>query len=178
MLSEKELIAACLRGEALAQKRLYEQYSRTLYGVCLRYARDNSEAQDMLQEGFIRIFKYLKKFENKGSFEGWLKRIVVNAALRFIDSAAHRNETLPEIFPEHSTEADVLPQLCAEEMLGYLRRLPQGYRTVFNLFALEDYSHAEIAKELGITEGTSRSQLTKARQMLRQFITVEDKILL
>ena len=177
MLSEKELISACLRGEPSAQKRLYEQHSRMLYGVCLRYARDNSEAQDMLQEGFIRIFKYLKNFQNKGSFEGWMKKIVVNAALRLIDSASHRNETSPEIFPEHSEDAGVIPQLCAEEMLGYLRRLPQGYRIVFNLFALEDYSHAEIAKELGITESTSRSQLTKARQMLRQFITVENSIL-
>jgi RNA polymerase sigma factor (sigma-70 family) len=178
MLSEKELIAACLKGEPLAQKQLYEQYSRMLYGVCLRYARDNSEAQDMLQEGFIRIFKYLKNFEYKGNFEGWMKRIVVNVALRLIDSAAHKHEISPEIFPEYSTEAEIVPQLCAAEMLGYLRRLPQGYRTVFNLFALEDFSHAEIAKELGITESTSRSQLTKARQMLRQLITVEEKILI
>ena len=114
MLSEKELIAACLRGETLSQKKLYEQYSRVLYGICLRYARDNSEAQDMLQEGFIRIFKYLKNFENKGSFEGWLKKIVVNTALRLIDSAARKNETSPEIFPEYSIESDVIPQLCAE----------------------------------------------------------------
>jgi RNA polymerase sigma-70 factor (ECF subfamily) len=176
MTDEKNLIQKCLNGESSAQRQLYELYSREMYGVCLRYARDNAEAQDFMQEGFIKIFKYLKDFQFKGSLAGWMKRIMVHTALRVLKSAHARYETSPETMPENSSSPDVFSTLHTEEMLGYLRRLPQGYRTVFNLFVLEDYSHAEIAKELGITESTSRSQLTKARQLLRQMILVEETV--
>lgn len=175
-MNENEIIIKCLQGNPLAQRSLYERFAGKMYGVCLRYARDGAEAQDMLQDGFVRVFRYLEKYEGKGSFEGWIRRIVVNVALRHIEVSKIKYETSYENMPEVATQPSVLPALSAEEMLGYLRRLPKGYRTVFNLYALEDYSHAEIATELGIKESTSRSQLLKARLMLQEIILTENKI--
>jgi RNA polymerase sigma factor (sigma-70 family) len=169
-MTETQLISNCIRGEAAAQRLLYEKYSGKLYGVCLRYAKDNAEAQDMLQEAFIRIFKYLPDFGQKGSFEGWMRRIVVNVALRYIQVAFSRYEIPIEALPDTSIEAAILPQLNSEELLKLVRKLPDGYRIVFNMYAIEGYSHAEIATFLKIDESTSRSQLTKARRLLKKWL--------
>lgn len=167
---ETQLIQNCIKGEPTAQRLFYEKYSGKLYGVCLRYARDNAEAQDILQESFIRIFKYLPDYQHKGSIEGWMRRIVVNVALRMIQAAFSRYELPVEALPDSSIEADVLPQLNAEELLHLIRKLPDGYRVVFNMYAIEGYSHAEIGAQLNIDESTSRSQLTKARKLLKKWL--------
>lgn len=169
-MTESQLINNCIKGESTAQRILYEKYSGKLYGISLRYARNNAEAQDILQEAFIRIFKYLPDYQQKGSLEGWMRRIVVNVALRTIQAAFSRFELPVETLPESSIEAEILPQLNAEELLQLVRKLPDGYRVVFNLFALEGFSHAEIAAQLNIDESTSRSQLTKARKLLRKWL--------
>jgi RNA polymerase sigma factor (sigma-70 family) len=174
-MTEKQLISLCIEQDRQAQKMLYERFSKTLYGICLRYARHNAEAQDMLQDSFIRIFKYLPTFEGKGSLEGWMRRITVHAALRTIKLKGHEMESYPEFLPDDSCEPDAPMSLRAEELLGYVRRLPDGYKAVFNMFAIEGFSHAEIAKELKIEESTSRSQLVKARKMLQNMIFVNEK---
>lgn len=167
---ETQLIQNCIKGEPTAQRLFYEKYSGKLYGICLRYARDNAEAQDILQESFIRIFKYLPDYQHKGSVEGWMRRIVVNVALRTIQAAFSRYELPVEALPDSSIEADILPQLNAEELLLLIRKLPDGYRVVFNMYAIEGYSHAEVAAQLNIDESTSRSQLTKARKLLKKWL--------
>jgi RNA polymerase sigma factor (sigma-70 family) len=169
-MSNTDLIQQCLNGEPLAQHQFYKQHCKVLYALCLRYARNTAEAQDILQESFIRIFKYLHKYEGKGSLEGWLKRITVNVALRTIQTAACKLETSIDTLPETSIEDDTLPLLSAEELLQLIQRLPDGYRIVFNLYAIEGFSHAEIATELHIDESSSRSQLTRARKLLRQWV--------
>jgi RNA polymerase sigma-70 factor (ECF subfamily) len=169
-MSEAQIIQNCLKGDANAQRLLYDKYCNALYGVCLRYARNTAEAQDILQDSFIRIFRYLPDYQQKGSFEGWLRRITVNVALRTIQAAFSRYELPVEVMPDSSMDAEILPQLAAEELMRIIRRLPDGYRIVFNLYAIEGFSHAEIAKELKIDESTSRSQLAKARKLLRKWV--------
>lgn len=169
-MTDQQLIQQCLRGDSSAQRLFYERHSKMLYGVCLRYARNSAEAQDMLQEGFIRIFRYLPDFQQKGSLEGWLRRIVVNVALRMIQASFSKYEIPVDTMPDSGADAAILPQLSAEELMRIIRRLPDGYRVVFNLFAIEGYSHAEIAAQLNIDESTSRSQLTKARKLLRKWV--------
>ncbi len=172
-MDEKKLIAECLKGKAAAQQELYEHFSRELYGVSLRYARDAAQAQDILQESFIRIFRYLKDYQGKGSLGAWTRRIVVNVALRMIQSSALKNEIYTDQFPDIPADTDVIADLTRQELLDVLQQLPTGYRAVFNLFVIEGYSHAEIGAALGIEESTSRSQLTKAKKMLRQLILIQ-----
>ncbi|MFZ4545029.1 MAG: RNA polymerase sigma factor [Saprospiraceae bacterium] len=169
-MTEQQLIENCIRGNAAAQRILYEKYSSKLYAVCLRYARNSAEAQDMLQDSFIRIFRYLPQFGGKGSLEGWMRKIVVNVALRMIQVAFSRYELPVESLPEAGEDAEVLPQLHSQELLQLIQKLPDGYRVVFNMFAIEGFSHAEIAAELDINESTSRSQLTKARKLLQKWV--------
>jgi RNA polymerase sigma-70 factor (ECF subfamily) len=147
---------------------LFEQYAVKMMTVCLRYAGDSKEAEDILQESFIRIFSYINQFRFEGSLEGWLKRIVVNTALRLLQRKKLRfleiddeQETPPFVDPH------VLDELSAEELLRLISRLPEGYRIVFNLHAIEGYDHNEIAAMLNISSGTSRSQLAKARRLLQ-----------
>lgn len=138
-------------------------------GVCVRYAQDNAEAEDILQEGFIRIFRYIHQFKGEGSFEGWMRRIVVNCALKviqkkklhFVEASETTLATVPTI------NATALDQLTAQEILRLVNALPTGYKTVFNLVVVEGYSHEEVADLLGIQASTSRSQLVKARKMLQ-----------
>jgi RNA polymerase sigma factor (sigma-70 family) len=147
--------------------------------VCLRYARHRAEAEDLLQDSFIKIFDNMKQFEGKGAFEGWIRRIVVNTALKSISKLAFQRENIgTEGMIESAVAPSVLSHLTEQELLGLIARLPSGYRTVFNLFVLEDMSHREIAEALGIEESTSRSQLVKARNMLQGFVLKSNRILL
>ncbi len=174
-MTERELIQGCLQQKKAAQKMLYERYAPKLYTVCRRYARHDFEAKDMLQEGFIRIFDNLKSYREEGLFEAWLRKIVVSAALRFLQKSYVKNESFPENLPEQSYDNDVLEQLSVEELLANLRTLPEQYRAVFNLYVIEGYSHAEIGKMLGIQEVTSRSNLNRARKILQEMIILELK---
>ncbi|MFN0015579.1 MAG: RNA polymerase sigma factor [Saprospiraceae bacterium] len=167
MLNEQELIRGCLRGSAQSQRQLYDQFAGKMYAVCLRYARSSSDATDILQEGFVKVFTKLDQFQFQGSFEGWVRRIMINTALRSYQRQRFDYETYGyEHLPESPVEPDALASLSEAELLRLISRLPDGYRVVFNMVAIEGYSHAEVADMLGIQESTSRSQLTKARRWL------------
>ena len=166
-LTEHELIRGCLRGSVQSQRDLYERFAGKMYAVCLRYARTREDAADILQEGFLKVFSKLEQFQFQGSFEGWVRRVMVNTALRNYQKQRFEFEQSGyERLPETPVEPDAVALLSEEELLNLVRNLPDGYRAVFNLVAIEGYSHAEAAKMLGIQESTSRSQLTKARRQL------------
>lgn len=167
-MTEKELIKGCIREDAQCQKLLFQQFSGKMMAVCVRYARHRLEAEDMLQEAFVKVFNKIDKFAFKGSFEGWVRRIVVNTALKHHQRKYFTNEQIAvEHFPDQPTAPLAYSQLGEQELLAMISRLPEGYRVVFNLYAIEGYSHREIAELLSIQESTSRSQLVKARKMLQ-----------
>lgn len=156
-----------MRGSAQCQRDLYERFAGKMYAVCLRYARNREDAADILQEGFLKVFTKLDQFQFQGSFEGWVRRVMVNTALRAYQKQRFEFEqTGYERLPEMPIDPDAMALLSEAELLNLVRQLPDGYRAVFNLVAIEGYSHAEAATLLGIQESTSRSQLTKARRQL------------
>lgn len=171
-MNEEHLIEGCRKGDRCAQKELYDKYSRKMMGVCLRYSNDRETARDLLQDGFVKVFTNIGSYVGTGSFEGWLRRIFVNCALehlRKVDilrEAADLDNSAELIEPE----ASVTDHLSARELMAVIQQLPPGFRTVFNLFAIEGYSHKEIGDMLHITESTSRSQYTRARQLLQRTI--------
>ena len=156
---------------------LFEQYAGKFMSVCLRYSIDSMEAEDMLQEGFVRIFNNLHQFKHEGSFEGWMRRIVVNVCLKYIQK---RKLPFKDIDGESASELHIQPyiygNLSEDDLLKLISNLPDGYRIVFNLNVIEGYSHEEIAVMLGIEASTSRSQLVKARRMLQNQIIKLEKI--
>ncbi|MFZ4399594.1 MAG: RNA polymerase sigma factor [Bacteroidales bacterium] len=161
------VIAGCLKEKRSAQQMLYKHYAGLMYGICLRYAGNRTDAEDVLQEGFVKIFMNISRFRNEGSFEGWMKRIMVNTALGFIKQRSKnqfilQEKEIPDIIEEVEVESDIQPQ----ELIKMIQALPEGSRTVFNLFAIEEYTHKEIGIMLGISEGTSKSQLSRARKMI------------
>ncbi|RFM28780.1 RNA polymerase sigma factor [Deminuibacter soli] len=175
-MTEHELIKGCIRKDADCQRRLFELYAGKMMTVCLRYAVDSSEAEDMLQEGFIRVFTYIQQFKFEGSFEGWIRRIVVNTALKLLQK---KKITFNEITEQHAQtgmEPYAYVNLGEDDLLKLINALPDGYRIVFNLNVIEGYSHDEIAQMLNIQASTSRSQLVKARKMLQNQIQQLQKI--
>lgn len=166
-MTEDELIKGCLRGDVQYQRRLYERFAGKMYALCLRYARNSEDAQDILQDGFVRVFEKLGQFRGEGSFEGWIRRIMIHTALRAYQRRRFEFEkdTL-EGSPDPGTAPEALSRLSEAELLELIARLPDGYRVIFNLVAIEGYSHTEVAEALDIQESTSRSQLTKARKWL------------
>ena len=171
-MDQNELITGCIRGNRQYQMALFQKYSGKLLAVCTRYTRHRMEAEDVLQDAFIKIFRNLEKFEGKGSFEGWMRRIVVNTALKNYNKSSFKKERIGlEDYQEASMDQDVISSLYKEELLKVIEELPNGYRVVFNLYVIEGFSHREIAQELKIQESTSRSQLVKARKMLQSKIT-------
>lgn len=161
----EKLIDGCIKGKHKARKELFRQYRRILLGICLRYARDKSEAEDILLEGFIRIYSKIGTYSNAGSFEGWLKKVMLHTAIDYFRK--NRKENFHQNIDDYndlvSEDIDSLKQLSAKEILGLIQTMPQGYRIVFNLFAIEGFSHKEIAEKLQVTESTSKSQVRKAR---------------
>jgi RNA polymerase sigma factor (sigma-70 family) len=170
-LTEQDLIKGCIEEKRHVQQLLFERYAPRLLTVALRYAHHRAEAEDLLQDAFVKIFNNIHRFENKGSFEGWMRRIVVNTALKNYQRLRFQRE---DIGLEHAPDQNVAPTAIATmseaELLALIAKLPDGYRIVFNMAAIEGFSHAEIAAHLGIEESTSRSQLTKARAMLQRFL--------
>ncbi|MBP7407288.1 MAG: sigma-70 family RNA polymerase sigma factor [Flavobacteriales bacterium] len=170
-LTERELIKGCLEGERRCQEILYSRYARRMYAVCLRYARHELEAQDLMQEGFIRVFEKLKDFRMEGSFEGWIRRIMVHTSINQYRKKSFQQERFGmERMPEGEVGPEAVGRLGEAELLAMVSSLPDGYRMVFNLYAVEGYDHAEIAELLGCGESTSRSQLAKARRLLQMKI--------
>lgn len=163
----EEVIRRAAEGKAYYVEIIYRGLSPLLFGISLRYAGNREDAEDILQESFIKIFNNLSRFRHEGSFEGWARRITVNTALEFL-----RKKTLyfEEIDKSRGTPSkeNIEDVLQAEELMELLRLMPDGYRTVFNLYVIEGFSHAEIAKMLGISEGTSKSQLSRAKEWIRQ----------
>jgi RNA polymerase sigma-70 factor (ECF subfamily) len=170
--TERELVIACLNGDAAAQRELFTNYASTMLGVCRRYVKTVEEAEDILQEGFITVFTKLGQFKMEGSLEGWIRRIMVSRAIEYYRKKAR-------IFPVSDVEGieeelvspdDVLSNISANELLGMISELPNMHRLVFNMYIFEDMDHNEIANELNIPVGTSKSTLFYARMMLRKRI--------
>jgi len=168
--AEEKLILACLANNPVAQKELYKRYAPKMFGVCLRYAMDRDQAADLLQEGFIKVFDKLASFKKEGSFEGWIRRIMVNTALEHYRKRNHLYvisiDDVDIIDETNEEEEDLLFQLEITEVVKIMQQLSPGYRMVLNLYAMEGFSHKEIANHLGISEGTSKSQLARARAVL------------
>ena len=175
-VTEQEVIAGCQRAESKAQKCLYERYASPMYGICLRYLKNQMDAEEALLNGFMKIYKNIAQYEGKGSFEGWVRRIMVNEALGFLRKKEPLHLAIEDSHVQVAGVSGADQDLAEEELLELLRTLPAGYRAVFNLYAIEGYSHKEIADMLGITEGTSKSQLSKARAMLQRRLTGEEAI--
>ncbi len=179
-MTEEELIKGCIREEKSYQQRLYKTYAGKMLVVCMRYTRNRQEAEDILQDGFIRIFDNIKKFAFNGSFEGWVRRIMINCALRNFRKSSYQREQIG-IAEDYDipTDAKIYDKLSEQELLKMIDELPQGYKMVFNLYAIEGYSHKEIANMMEMNEGTSRSQLNKARKHLQKKLIalkdIEDK---
>ncbi|GAA4940383.1 RNA polymerase sigma factor [Algibacter agarivorans] len=171
ILSLKQLIENCKIDDTKAQGELYKLFSSKLFSVCLKYSRNYAEAEDNLQDAFLTIFKKIEQYKGKGSFEGWLKRITVNTVLQ-----RYRNEKVFDIINENTIEDVELEvdeaQVSIDYLLQIIQELPDRYRLVFNLYVLDGYSHKDIAEMLNINLGTSKSNLSRARQILKQ--TIED----
>ncbi len=170
----EKLIHQCKKQDIKAQEELYRLYSGKLFGLCLKYSSSYQEAQDNLQDGFLTIFKKIKQYKDKGSFEGWMKRVVINTALQ-----KYRKEKFFEIINENQVED---PEIEIQEqgpqmdfLLKTIQELPERYRVVFNLYALDGYSHQEIAELLKISVGTSKSNLARARNILKEKIEAQQK---
>ncbi len=171
-MMEKYLIEGCKKRERKAQKELYEMYSRKMMGVCLRYVGDRETARDLLQEGFVRVFTSIDSYSEKGSFEGWLHKIFVNCALEYLRQSDVLREAVEYDYSVEQIVFDdlIISEISASELLRLVQELPNGLRAVFNLFAIEGYSHKEIAEMLRVTESTSRSQYVRAKQLLQRRI--------
>jgi RNA polymerase sigma-70 factor (ECF subfamily) len=166
------LIKACLQGDRKAQRKLYEQLAPKMFPVCLRYMNNREQAEDVLQDGFVTLFSKLDSYSGTGSFEGWARKIFVNTALMQL----RRNDVLKEsddldgAWDIGSPEPSAIQDIGYKELMELIGELPPGFRTVFNMYVIEGYSHKEIAEELGISENTSRSQLQRARVILQKKI--------
>jgi RNA polymerase sigma factor (sigma-70 family) len=169
--SENDLIQGCLKRDRAAQKRLYELYSAKMYALSYRYVRDSMDAEDILITAFTKVFDKIDQFKHEGSFEGWIRRILVNEALTHLrKSRAMYIETDLDQADREPDYAALSDHLVEEDLLKMIQELPTGYRIVFNMYALDGYSHKEIAEHLGITENTSKSQLSRARTHLQKML--------
>lgn len=174
---QDELIEGCLRRDSSAQRLLYEQYSSKMYGLCCRYVKGSMDAEDILVSAFMKVFDKIHQFKNEGSFEGWIRKIVVNEALTYL----RRNRSMyveidldqADYEPDYQSLSD---HLETEDLLRIIQELPTGYRIVFNLYAIDGYSHKEIADQLGISENTSKSQLSRARVYLQKVLAEQDSM--
>lgn len=171
IFSESDIINGCKEGNRRMQEEMYRRFSPRMYAVCLRYAGNAEEAEDILQEGFIKIFKKLDSFRGDGSFEGWVRRVFVNTAIehfrrkRYLQPVTEREENTIE-----GKSLSALDGLAEKDILALIKELSPGYRTVFNMYVVEGYTHKEIGDMLGISEGTSKSQLSRAKVILQDMV--------
>ena len=170
--SEAEIIEGCKAGKRESQRMLYTNFSGKMFAVCLRYSKNREEAEDALQEGFIKVFRGIDKYAGAGSFEGWIRKIMVNTALEAMRKRKITYYPIDDGRMEETQDSlpDVFYKIAVQDLLRFIQDLPDGFKAVFNLYAIEGYQHKEIGDMLGISESTSRSQLTRARQMLQQRI--------
>jgi RNA polymerase sigma factor (sigma-70 family) len=166
------LVKDCLKGKTSAQRELYDNFAKPMLGVCYRYTKSMRDAEDVLQEGFIKVFKNLHQYKSEGELGAWIRRIMVNTAINYLKSENRYQHDLSFLDSSMHPVSDDDPQvlLNAKELADLIRQLPAGYQTIFNLHAVEGYTHVEIGKMLGINEGTSRSQYARARALLITWI--------
>ena len=179
-MTEEELIRGCIREEAACQREVFNRYASRMLGVCNRYARNAADAEDILQDAFIKIFDKIHQFKFEGSFEGWIRRIMVNTALKKYSLRRYDKEVvgyeIKDRDEDDGTEPSAYGHLTQKEILELINNLPDGYRLIFNLYVIEGFQHEEIAEMLHIQPGTSRSQLVKARMMLQKQILQLQKV--
>ena len=171
-MTEEAILSGCLQNDPVAQRELYTRYSPKMLSVCYRFAHNREDAEDMLQDGFIKVFSQMHTFQNKGAFEGWIRRIMVHTCINHLKKNKKFNESVDII---HATTVQVkeesIPSIIqAKQVVECIRLLPIGYRTVLNLYAIEGFSHREIGDMLDIEESTSRSQYTRAKAMLEEIL--------
>lgn len=177
-MTEEQLLAGCMMNNAAAQEALYTRFSPRMLGVCYRFARNREDAEDMLQEGFIKVFTQMHQYRNEGALEGWIRRIVVHTCINILKKNKKFADSV-DIIHAYSVQVndDMIPSIMqAKQVVECIRMLPLGYRTVLNLYAIEGFSHKEIANLLDIEESTSRSQYTRAKSML-ELILIRKKII-
>jgi RNA polymerase sigma-70 factor (ECF subfamily) len=174
-MTDEQIVKGCIEKNAIAQKHLYEKHVRKMMGVCLRYADNHEEAEDVVQNGFISVFENIASYKGTGSLEGWIRKIMVNTALTNI----RKNKKLKQNIELESVEfmlpsnAHAGDSFAAKDLLKIIQTLPVGFRTVFNLYAIEGYSHKEIGEMLNISEGTSKSQYSRAKAHLQKIIPID-----
>ena len=176
-MDEKALVAACVDGDYSAQKKLYQLYAPQMMGICMRYSSCVADAEDILQDGFIKVYHHLNSFTGQGALGGWMRRIMINIALQRYRENKNMQFLRVEDSDLHLQEVseDVLSRMAADELMAKLQQLPIGFRTVFNLYAIEGFKHSEIAEKLGISEGTSKSQYSRSKAILREMIEKENR---
>ena len=169
-ISETDLIKGCIEGNRQMQEELYKRFSGKMYAVCLRYANNADDAQDLLQEGFIKVYRNLHRFRAEGSFEGWIRRVFVNSSIEHFRKKALQLSKVSDKEENtiEDTDSSALDQMAEKDIVRLIQELSPGYRTVFNLYVVEGYSHREIGEMLGISEGTSMSHLARARSILQK----------
>ena len=168
---ESDLIKGCINGDPQMQRLLYQRFSSMMYAVCLRYSENTEDSNDIMQEGFIKVYKSLNKFRGEGSFEGWVRRIFINTSIEhYRKKVKLYNVTEVQENTIEDKELDALDSLAAKDIMNIVNELSPGYKAVFNMHVIEGYSHKEIAEILGITEGTSKSQLARAKGVLKKII--------
>ncbi len=177
-MTQQNLIQACSQNNAVAQRELYNRYSGLMFGICYRYAYRKEDAEDMLQEGFIKIFCSIISFENKGNFEGWMKRIMVNTCINYLQKNKKFAEIINIELVQHLEvkESNIASKLLGKQVMECLRMMPFGFRTIINLYAIEGYTHKEIAGMLGISEPTCRTQYIRGKAVLES-ILIDKKII-
>jgi len=171
-MTEEAILQGCLKNHAAAQRELYNRFSPKMLAVCYRFAHNREDAEDMLQEGFIKVFLQVRTFQSKGSFEGWIRRIIVHTCINHLkkNKRFHESVDLIQAGALQIREESIPSIVQAKQIIECIRLLPLGYRTVLNLYAIEGYSHKEISRMMDIEESTSRSQYTRARQMLEDIL--------
>ena len=179
MATDEALVKACIQGNMAAQKKLFDKYSRVMMGLCLRYASCIEEAEDLAQDGWMKVFERIHSFRFEGSLEGWIKRIMINTSLDYLRRNKQLTQSIDGSSENHSsmhTDAEAFSRLSAKELLAIIRQLPAGYRSIFNLYAIEGFSHKEIAAMLNVSESTSKSQYIRAKACLQKMLIVENVI--
>jgi len=171
-MNEQAIIQGCLRKDPLCQRELYNHFSPRMLSVCYRFSSSKEDAEDMLQEGFIKVFAMLHSFAGKGVFEGWIRRVIVTTCINFLKKHKKFNESIGLEYAEELSSKDesFSSRMLGRQVMECIRSLPVGYRTVLNLYAIEGYSHKEIGEMLEIGESTSRSQYTRAKVMLEKML--------
>jgi RNA polymerase sigma factor (sigma-70 family) len=168
-MDDSTLVKECIKGNAKAQRLLFDKFSQKMLGVCMRYTKSQDEAEDALQEGFVKAFSKLKDFSNQGSLEGWIRRIMVNTSLDAIrkNTKFMKDVSIDTVDYQIGNDDFIVEGLNAEDLMKLINSMPEGYKVIFNMFAIEGYSHKEISTTLGISESTSKSQYMRAKGYLR-----------